>query len=154
MPYLFAVLQDLLHPAPPRPADVGPDAERRRAGPPSRRRRRDDGRDKGEPVRSDAVWSDSPAPLPIVEEHPAWRAVLAELAQVLTTENFNAWLAATRALGQDGELLRVAVPTAFHKTWLEQKLSGKVMGALRKIDYAPLVVGRIERVEYVVALVA
>ncbi len=38
MPYLFAVLQDLLHPAPPCAADVGPD--RRRVGPSGRRRRR------------------------------------------------------------------------------------------------------------------
>ncbi len=33
MPYLFAVLTDLLHPAPPRTVDVGPD--RRRSGPTS-----------------------------------------------------------------------------------------------------------------------
>jgi len=147
MPYLFAVLQDLLHPTPPRAADVGPD--RRRAGPSGRRRRRRDG-GRGEPIGSYAAWSDSPAPLPIVEEHPVWRAVLDELAQVMTSENFNAWLATTRALDQDGAVLRVAVPAAFNKTWLEHKLAGKVGSALHKIDYDALGAGRIERVAYIV----
>jgi len=145
MPYLFAVLQDLLHPAPPRAADVGPDADRRRAGSPSRRRRRRAG-GRDEAPGSYAMWSDSPPPLPIVEEHPVWRAALDELAQVMTSENFNAWLATTH----EGELLRVAVPAAFTKTWLEQKLHGKVTGALQKIDYDALGMGRVGRVEYVV----
>jgi len=151
MPYLFAVLTDLLHPAPPQPADGCPD--RRHAERPGRRRRRRDG-GCGEPVNSYAAWSDSPPPLPITEEHPVWRAVLAELGQVLTPENFNVWLATTRALSQEGELLRVAVPAAFNKTWLEQKLHGKVIGALHKIDYDALSVGRVERVEYVVETAA
>ncbi len=153
MPYLFAVLTDLLHPAPSRHADVGPATDRRHAGPLGRRgRRRDEGH--GEPVRSYAAWSDSPALLPIVEGHPVWRAVLAELAQVMTPENFNAWLASTRAVGQDGEVLRVAVPAAFTKTWLEQKLHGKVTGALHTIDYDALRVGHVARVEYIVVVAA
>jgi len=151
MPYLFAVLADLLHPAPPQMRDGTPD--HRRVGPPGRRRRRrDDG--CGESINSYTAWSDSPARLPIVEEHPVWRAVLDELAQVMTAENFNAWLASTHALDQDGELLRVAVPAAFNKTWLEQKLAGKVMAALQKIDGGTLGTGRVERVEYVVAAAA
>ncbi len=153
MPYLFAVLQDLLHPAPPRTREVGPAADRRQSGPSSRQqRRRADGR--GEPARSYAAWSDSPAPLPIVEEHPVWRAALDELAQVMTSENFNAWLATTRALDQDGEVLRIAVPAAFNKVWLEQKLAGKVMDALHTVDDDGLGAGRVERVEYVVDVAA
>ncbi len=151
MPYLFAVLQDLVHPAPPRTRDGGSVADRPRSNQPDRRRRRrDDGR--GEAVTSYAAWSDSPAPLPIVEEHPVWHAVLDELAQVMTSENFNAWLASTRVVRQEGEVLRVAVPAAFNKTWLEQKLAGKVMGALHKIDDTLAIgrVGRVGRVEYVV----
>ncbi len=153
MPYLFAVLQDLLHPAPPRTRDGGSPTDCPQSNQPNRRRRRrDDGR--GQAVNSYAAWSDSPAPLPIVEEHPVWRAVLAELAQVMTPENFNAWLASTHALDQDGAVLRVTVPAAFNKTWLEQKLAGKVMGALHKIDYDTLGAGHVERVEYVVAAAA
>ncbi len=83
-----------------------------------------------------------------------WRAVLDELAQVMTSENFNAWLATTRALDQDGAVLRVAVPAAFNKTWLEQKLAGKVLGALHTIDYAGLHTEPVARVEYVVAAAA
>jgi len=148
MPYLFAVLQDLLHPASARTrmAGVGPD--RHRGERPGRRRRRADG--DGESVSSYTTWSDSPVPLPIVEEHPVWRAVLDELAQVMTSENFNAWLASTRALGQDGEVLRVAVPAVFNKTWLEQKLRGKVAGALHTINDAALHTERVAHVEYVV----
>ncbi len=149
MPYLFAVLQDLLHPAPARihSTDNGPD--RRRDKRPGRRRRwRADGR--GEPPGSYAAWSDSPERLPIIEEHPVWRAVLNELSQVLTPENFNAWLGSTRALDQNGELLRVAVPAAFNKTWLEQKLRGKVDSALHAINDAALHTERVAHVEYVV----
>ncbi len=83
-----------------------------------------------------------------------WRVVLDELAQVMTSENYNAWFATTRALDQDGELLRVAVPAAFNKTWLEQKLAGKVMAALHKIDGGTLGAGHVERVEYVVDVAA
>jgi len=148
MPYLFAVVQDLVHPAPPRAADVGTD--RRRAGPSGRRRRRRDG-GRGEPIGSYAAWSDSPAPLPIVEEHPVWRAVLDELAQVMTSENFNAWFGTTRALDQADDVLRVAVPALFNKAWLDTKLAGKVTGALRKIDYDALHAAPVAHVEYVVA---
>ncbi len=153
MPYLFAVLTDLLHPAPPQPADGCSD--RRHAERPGRRRRRRDG-GRGEPVNSYAAWADSPDRLPIVEEHPVWRAVLDELAQVLTPENFNAWLASTRVLDQDGAVLRVAVPAAFNKTWLEQKLRGKVMGVLGRIDYERLGYAgeRVTLVEYVVGAAA
>jgi len=153
MPYLFAVLQDLLHPAPPRTREVGPAADRRQSGPSSRQqRRRADGR--GEPARSYAAWSDSPAPLPIVEEHPVWRAALDDLAQVMTPENFNAWLASTRALNQKGDVLRVAVPAPFNKAWLDTKLAGKVMAALQRIDYDTLGARRVGRVEYVVEAAA
>ena len=151
MPYLFAVLQDLLHPAPSRSADAGPD--RWRDERPGRRRRRRDG-GRGEGSGSYAAWSDSPAPLPIVEEHPVWRAALDELAQVMTPENFNAWLASTRALNQKGDVLRVAVPAPFNKAWLDTKLAGKVMAALQRIDYDTLGARRVGRVEYVVEAAA
>ncbi len=75
-------------------------------------------------------------------------------ATVMTAANANAWLATTLALDHAGEVLRVAVPAAFTKTWLEHKLHGKVTGALHKIDYAALHAKRVERVEYVVKAAA
>ena len=150
MPYLFAVLADLLHPAPPQMRDGGTDGDRRQAGPSSRRRRRRDG-GRGEPTSSYAAWSDSPDRLPIVEEHPVWHAVLDELAHVMTAENFNAWFGTTRALDQADDVLRVAVPALFNKAWLDTKLAGKVTGALRKIDYDALHAAPVAHVEYVVA---
>ncbi len=152
MPYLFAVLTDLLHPALPQVADGGQDARRRADSPGRRRRRRADGR--GASVSSYAAWSDSPVRLPIVEAHPVWRAVLDELSQVMTSENYNAWFATTRALDQDGEVLRVAVPTPFNKTWLEQKLAGKVTSALRTVNDTGRCTARVECVEYVIEVAA
>ena len=83
-----------------------------------------------------------------------WRAALDELAQVMTPENFNAWLASTRALNQKGDVLRVAVPAPFNKAWLDTKLAGKVMAALQRIDYDTLGARRVGRVEYVVEAAA
>jgi chromosomal replication initiation ATPase DnaA len=83
-----------------------------------------------------------------------WRAARAEVAQVMTPANVNAWLATTRALDQDGAVLRVAVPAPFTKTWLEQKLHGTVMAALHTIDGDALGVERVGRVEDVVVVAA
>lgn len=80
-----------------------------------------------------------------------WRAARAEVAQVMTPANVNAWLATTRALDQDGAVLRVAVPAPFNKVWLDTKLADRVAAALRKIDgNTP----GVERVEYVVQMAA
>jgi chromosomal replication initiation ATPase DnaA len=73
---------------------------------------------------------------------------LQELALVLTIENFNTWLAPTRVLAQDGDLLRVAVPCQFGKDWLEAKLHGRVMSTLARVGYEGV------RVEYVVEAAA
>ena len=51
-------------------------------------------------------------------------------------------------------MLRVAVPATFNKTWLEQKLAGKVRAALHKVDDDGLGAGRVERVEYIVDVAA
>ncbi len=153
MPYLFAVLADLLDPAPAhhRPAASDPTADHRRAGRRDRRHRRPDGgRDGGTLADPYAAWQGGVERLPLTEEHPVWRAALDELAQVMTAENYNAWLATTRAVGQEGELLRVAVPAAVNKAWLDTKLAGKVAGALRRLDYDALHVAPVARVEYVV----
>jgi len=64
------------------------------------------------------------------------------------------WLATTRALDQDGAVLRIAVPTQFNKDWVEHKLANRVAGVLQKIDYAALHTERVKRVEYVIEVAA
>ena len=80
----------------------------------------------------------------IIETNVVWRAVLEELRLVMTPENYNTWLAPTRVLAQDGDLLRVAVPCQFNKDWLEAKLHGRVMNTLARVGHEGM------RVEYVV----
>jgi chromosomal replication initiation ATPase DnaA len=72
----------------------------------------------------------------------------------LPSENDNAWLATTRALDQEGEVLHVAVPAPFNKAWLDTKLAGCVARALYKIDDDGLGTGRVGHVEYVVEVAA
>ncbi len=133
MPYLFAVLADLLDPAPSPHTRVSA----ARHAPRSRRR-------SIPPRAPTASFSAGAVPAPITEEDPTWRGVLSELAVVLTPENFNRWFARTRALSHEGGRLRVAVPDPFDKAWLEAKLAGRVTAALARTD-APTA-----HVEYVV----
>ena len=82
--------------------------------------------------------SDRPqAPAPPLAEgarpaHPIWDAVLAELRQVMTAENFRRWLAPTSVLNQRETLLVVAVPTELHRQWLAQRLHHLVDDALQR----------------------
>ncbi len=133
MPYLFAVLADLLDPAP----SPHPRVSAERHAPRSHRR-------SIPPRAPTASFSAGALPAPITEEDPTWRGVLSELAVVLTPENFNRWFARTRALSHEGGRLRVAVPDPFDKAWLEGKLAGRVTAALARTDTPAA------RVEYVV----
>jgi hypothetical protein len=137
MPYFFAVLTDLLRPAPP---NVTPD--RQLTGRVKRQRQRGSGRE--ERVSSWDSGNSSTERLPITETNEAWRAALQELALVLTVENFNTWLAPTRVLAQEGDLLRIAVPSQVTKDWLESKLHRRVMSTLARVGYEGV------RVKYVV----
>ena len=87
--------------------------------------------------------------IPALVSEQRRRAIVSdELALVLTVENFNTWLASTRVLTQEGDLLRIAVPRQFNKDWLEAKLNGRVMNTLQRLGYYSM------RVEYVVEAVA
>jgi len=133
MPYLFAVLADLLDPAPAPHMRVSA----ARHAPRSRRR-------SIPPRAPTASFSAGALPAPITEEDPTWRVVLFELAAVLTPENFNRWFARTRVLSHQGDQLRVTVPDPFDKAWLEGKLAGRVTAALARTEEPAA------RVEYVV----
>jgi len=69
-----------------------------------------------------------------------WRCVAAELATVMTTENYRQWIApATAELADDptgagSPVLRVTVPSAFHREWLERKLRCRVEHALLRVE--------------------
>jgi len=133
MPYLFAVLADLLDPAPARSRGVKP--QRRR---PSHRRWQEEYR------TPTTAFDPDVSPASITESDPVWRAVLGELAGVLTVENFNRWFAPTRALSHQDGRLRVAVPSEGDKVWLECKLAGRVGAALAHIGELAV------QIEYVV----
>ena len=74
----------------------------------------------------------------------AWAAMLDEVRPVLTPENYAMWLGSTYVVGRVGRVLRVAVPTDFHREWLTQKLQGKIMAALDRVGHGGL------QIEYVV----
>ncbi len=65
-----------------------------------------------------------------------WRAVLGEVREVLTPENYAVWFAPARALALEGDVLRVAVPSPFHADWLAHKLGGRVQQALERTGHA------------------
>ncbi len=132
MPYLFAVLTDLLHPAPSH-ARRAPDRPR------SDRRRRPE----APPVPVDYVaWTGAtaePAPTAgdpaasLPEENPTWRRALDELRGDMLRENYARWFAPTRVIGDDGATLRVAVPDAFHQQWLDRRLRGVIERAMGRV---------------------
>jgi len=72
--------------------------------------------------------------------HPIWDAVLAELRQVMTRENFQRWLAPTYVLSRQDTMLVVAVPTELHKLWLAQRLHHMIDDVLGRMAPAGLVI--------------
>jgi len=64
-----------------------------------------------------------------------WGAVLGEVREVLTPENYAVWFAPACPLALEGDVLRVAVPTAFHADWLAHKLGGRVRQALERTGH-------------------
>jgi len=74
----------------------------------------------------------------------AWAAMLDEVRTVLTPENYATWLGSTYVVGRVGRVLRVAVPTDFHREWLTRKLQGKIVAALDRLGHGGL------QIEYVV----
>jgi len=68
---------------------------------------------------------------PLIDEaDAAWRAVLEELRETLTAANYTMWLAGTRVIARHGDVRQVAVPTLFHKQWLDTKLAQRIQKSL------------------------
>jgi chromosomal replication initiation ATPase DnaA len=52
--------------------------------------------------------------------------------------NFRTWLAPTRAISQEGNILRIGVPRQFHADWINLKLRSRIQGALQRLGYGNL----------------
>ncbi len=132
MPYFFAVLTDLLHPAPPR-SRPAPDRRRaaRRRPPEASGAAVDYGAWTGATAEPAPHAGDPTATVP--EENPTWRRALDELRGDMLRENYARWFGPTRVLDDDGATLRIAVPDAFHQQWLDRRLRPVVERALARI---------------------
>jgi len=146
MPYLFAVLTDLLHPAPPRSR---PAPDRRCA---ARHRQPEVSPTPidyvawtGAAANPDAV--DPAAVATVPEENPTWRRALDELRGDMLRENYARWFGPTRVLDDDGATLCIAGPDAFHQQWLDRRLRPVVERALARVAVGV-------RVEFVIGEVA
>ncbi len=146
MPYLLATLRDLVDapdvPDAPLASDVGrPDPHLSGVGPgpgtasaPA----------SAQPVPSGPCAPGGGATVAVAEDDPLadnaatalWRAVLGEMREVLTPENYAVWFAPACALALEGDVLRVAVPSSFHADWLAHKLGGRVRQALERTGHA------------------
>jgi len=69
------------------------------------------------------------------EGRPMWEAALRELRREVTPENYARWFAPTRAVACDGNRLEVAVPDAFHRHWLGERLRGRVEAAFARCGH-------------------
>jgi len=67
-----------------------------------------------------------------------WQRMLAELQQVMTKQNYAAWLQNTRCVGLEGSVLTVGVPSTFHAEFLEKKVPHLIKSALQVLGYEKL----------------
>jgi len=74
----------------------------------------------------------------IMETDEVWCAVLEEMQLTLTPENYALWFAATRGIGHDDGVCRVEVRDAFHKEWLERRLSGRIRESLNRRGFGDI----------------
>jgi len=94
-----------------------------------------------------------PADVPDIDDSPVateaaavWQAVLTEVRQDVTPENYAAWFASTQAVALDADVLSVGVSTSFQQQWLEYKLRGCVERALERTGHGGV------RITYDIAL--
>jgi chromosomal replication initiator protein len=67
-----------------------------------------------------------------------WQRTLAELQQMMTKQNYNAWLQHTRCVGMEGSILTVGVPSTFHAEYLEKRVPHMIGSALRVLGFDKL----------------
>jgi len=133
MPYLFAILQDLLQPAPPQSGDGTMSIRHRGSDQLGRRRLRDklalQNRDAARTVPSVHYTEPPPDTIPT-----PWRAAMEELRSDLTSANYQRWILPTRVLSHEGSLLRIAVADSFDQQWLDVRLRGAIERAISRVS--------------------
>ena len=73
-----------------------------------------------------------------------WQAVLDDVREVVTASNYATWLAPTRALSLDENLLRVAVTSSLQQQWLDTKLRRHIDRALQALRHDDIRVAFVE----------
>lgn len=67
-----------------------------------------------------------------------WQAVLGEVRPLMTTGNYERWLASTHALGREGNALQVAVVDDMHAFWLDTRLRRLLDDSLHRLGLTDL----------------
>ncbi len=63
-----------------------------------------------------------------------WDRIKNQIASKISTDAFNNWLSRTVFLASEGDRLRIAVPDAATRDWIQQEYSGEIWSAVRDLN--------------------
>ncbi len=92
----------------------------------------------GEEVGPSEVGPPESAPGPVQSSDGVWGKVLQQLQLELTRATFTTWLAGSRCVGWEGDVLVVEVASRYAREWLETRLRGVVERALVQVVGSPV----------------
>jgi len=69
-----------------------------------------------------------------VSSHDLWLQVLKEVEPTVKRPHFLTWFQNTAVLSSDDGLLVIGVPNVFAKDWLEHKINGNLIEAVRRVE--------------------
>ncbi len=73
-----------------------------------------------------------------------WQSTLGEMEVQLTKAHFATWLKNSRPIEKKDDTLRIALPSNFAKTWVEEKYQKNIIGIVRNMDTS------VKKIEFVV----
>ena len=73
-----------------------------------------------------------------------WQSTLGEMEVQLTKAHFATWLKNSRPIEMKDDTLRIALPSNFAKTWVEEKYQKNIIGIVRNMDTS------VKKIEFVV----
>jgi len=73
-----------------------------------------------------------------------WQSTLGEMEVQLTKAHFATWLKNSRPIDKKDDTLRIALPSNFAKTWVEEKYQKNIIGIVRNMDTS------VKKIEFVV----